>query len=66
MKPELQTPVWITIFKDLVISVNTASNPVCFVIKDKAVANSYLQHFETIWSQTSNFGCGLCAHICSW
>lgn len=49
MKPELETPAWIDIFKDYVITINIHGNPICFLIRDKESANSYKKYFEVMW-----------------
>ena len=38
MKPELETPAWIDIFKDYVVTINVHGTPVCFLIKNKESA----------------------------
>ena len=52
MKEELETPAWIDIFKDYVVTINVHGNPVCFLIKDKNSAESYKKYFEILWKQS--------------
>lgn len=52
MKKELETPVWVDIFNDYVVTINAHDDPVCFLIKNKATAQSYRTYFELIWKQS--------------
>ncbi len=52
MKEELETPAWIDIFKDYVVTINVHGTPVCFLIKNKESAESYKKYFEIIWRQS--------------
>lgn len=52
MKPELETPAWIDIFKDYVVTINVHGNPICFLIKNKETAESYKKYFEMIWKSS--------------
>ncbi len=51
MKKELETPAWIDIFKDHVVTINVHGTPVCFLIKNKESAESYKKYFEIMWNQ---------------
>ncbi len=52
MKEELETPAWIDIFKDYVVTINVHGSPVCFLIKSKESAESYKKYFEILWGQS--------------
>ena len=49
MKKEQETPVWIDIFKDYVITINVQEEPICFLIKNKETAETYRKYFQIIW-----------------
>lgn len=49
MKKELETPAWIDIFKDYVVTINVHGEPICFLIKNKESAESYKKYFEELW-----------------
>jgi len=49
MKQELETPAWIDVFKDYVVTINVHGTPVCFLIKNKESAESYKKYFEMMW-----------------
>jgi hypothetical protein len=51
MKEELQTPAWIDIFNDCVVTINVHANPVCFLIRNKETAESYNKYFDLLWKQ---------------
>jgi sugar-specific transcriptional regulator TrmB len=53
MKPELQTPAWLDIYRDYVVTMDAHSTPVCFLIKNKESAESYMQYFEMVWKQSA-------------
>lgn len=53
MKPEMETPAWIDIFKDYVATVNVHGIPICFLIKNTETADSYRKYFDIIWKQTA-------------
>lgn len=52
MKQELETPAWIDIFNDYVVTINVHAEPVCFLIKNKESAESYRKYFEMIWDSS--------------
>jgi sugar-specific transcriptional regulator TrmB len=52
MKKSLETPAWIVLFKDYVITVNVHQEPVCFLIKSKESASSYAQYFKHLWKES--------------
>ena len=52
MKKDLETPAWIDIFKDYVVTINVHGDPVCFLIKNKESVESYKKYFEIIWKQS--------------
>ncbi len=49
MKPELETPAWIDIFKEYVVTINVHHTPVCFLIRSKESADSYKKYFNILW-----------------
>jgi sugar-specific transcriptional regulator TrmB len=49
MDPKLETPAWIDIFKEYVVTIDIHGNPVCFVIKNKYSAESYEKYFDILW-----------------
>ncbi len=51
MKKELETPAWIDIFRDYVVTINVHGTPVCFLIKNKESAESYEKYFDVLWKQ---------------
>src|SRR3989338_8174317 len=51
MKEELQTPAWVDIFKEYVVTINMHGEPFCFLIKNKETAESYYKYFELLWKQ---------------
>jgi sugar-specific transcriptional regulator TrmB len=51
MTQKLETPAWVDIFQDYVININVESTPVCFLMKNKASAESYKKYFEIMWKQ---------------
>ncbi len=54
MKQELETPAWIDIFNDFVVTINVHGEPICFLIKNKESAESYKKYFELIWESASS------------
>ena len=54
MKQILETPAWIDVFKDYVVTINVHGNPVCFLIKNKESAVSYKTYFEILWKQSES------------
>ncbi len=52
MNQQFETPAWIDVFKDYVVTINVHGTPVCFLIKDKESAESYLKYFEILWAQS--------------
>ncbi|MDP2750287.1 MAG: helix-turn-helix domain-containing protein [Nanoarchaeota archaeon] len=53
MKPELETPSWIDIFNEYVVTINTHATPMCFLIRNKESAESYKKYFDIIWEQST-------------
>lgn len=53
MKRNLETPTWIDIFKDYVDMKNVHGNPICFLVKDQLIAESYRNYFEFIWKNSN-------------
>ncbi len=51
MKDSQQTPAWVDVFGNHVATLSIQGTPRCFLIKDKAIAQSYLQYFLTLWNQ---------------
>lgn len=51
MKSKLQTPAWIDIFQNYVVTINVSGEPVCFLIEDKVTKESYEQYFNIMWEQ---------------
>lgn len=54
MKQELETPAWIDIFKEYVVTINVHGEPICFLIKNKESAESYKKYFELLWKIAKN------------
>ncbi len=54
MKRELETPAWIDIFKDYVVTINVHGEPLCFLIKNKEASESYKKYFEIMWKQSKS------------
>lgn len=52
MKEHLETPAWVDIFKDYVVSINVHGTPICFLIKNKETAESYKKYFRILWEQS--------------
>ena len=52
MKQELETPAWIDVFKEYVVTINVHGTPMIFLIKNKESADSYKKYFEIIWKQS--------------
>ena len=52
LKPELETPAWVDIFNDYVVTMNVHGTPICFLIKNKESADSYKKYFNIIWKQS--------------
>ena len=50
-KKELETPAWVDIFKDYVVTLNVHETPICFLIKNKESAISYQKYFDLLWKQ---------------
>lgn len=50
LDPKLETPAWIDIFNDYVVTIDIHGNPVCFLIKNKDSAESYNKYFEVLWN----------------
>ncbi len=48
-----QTPAWIDIFEDYVLTLTTGENPICVLIKDKTTAESYQKQFELLWENAT-------------
>jgi sugar-specific transcriptional regulator TrmB len=53
MKQILETPAWIDVFKDYVVTINVHGNPVCFLIKNKESASSYDKYFDILWKESN-------------
>jgi sugar-specific transcriptional regulator TrmB len=51
MKQILETPAWIDVFKDHVVTINVHGTPICFLIKNKESFISYKNYFEILWKQ---------------
>lgn len=51
MKKELETPAWVDVFEDYVVTVNVHATPVCFLIKNKESVESYKKYFDLMWKQ---------------
>jgi len=54
MKQMLETPAWIAVFKDYVVTINVHGTPVCFLIKNEESATSYKNYFEILWKQSES------------
>ena len=51
MKEALETPAWIAILREYVITINVHGKPACFLIKNKETAESYRKYFELLWEK---------------
>ena len=45
----IYTPALIDIGKDYIATILFGENPICFVIKNKKIAESYRNYFELLW-----------------
>jgi hypothetical protein len=54
MNQDLETPAWIDVFKDYVITINVHGTPVCFLIRNKESADSYKKYFHLLWKQATH------------
>jgi sugar-specific transcriptional regulator TrmB len=52
LKKAFETPVWIDIIEDYVITKNVHGTPICFLIRDKKSAETYKNYFEMVWKQS--------------
>jgi sugar-specific transcriptional regulator TrmB len=52
LKEEMETPAWIVIFKDYVVTINFFDVPVCFLFKNPQAAESYQKYFSLLWKQS--------------
>jgi len=52
MKPELESPTYMDIFNDNILLIDLQSNPICFLIRDPLIAQTYKRHFEHIWNES--------------
>ena len=50
----LSTPAWILIYKNGVATIHLAEKPICFLIKDKKVVESYKKFFDLLWNLSTN------------
>jgi sugar-specific transcriptional regulator TrmB len=48
----LVSPNWIDIFPETVMFAILLKKPICFVVRDKSLANSFRTYFEMIWKTT--------------
>jgi len=48
---KIESPAWVDIFKDNVVTIDIHATPVCFLIKNQDSANSYRRYFETLWKE---------------
>lgn len=54
-KEGINSPTWIDVFSEAVmIAVIIEGDPICFVIKNKEVANSFKIYFEMLWKASKN------------
>lgn len=53
MKKSLETPVWINIFKNYVVTINVHGIPMCFLLKNTESAEAYKNYFEFIWNNSN-------------
>ena len=49
VKKDMETPAWIDIFKDYVVTIDVHGEPVCFLIRSRESAESYKSHFNFLW-----------------
>jgi len=50
----LVSPNWIDIFPDKVLFVILLDNPLAFVVRDRALANSFKSYFSIMWKNSSS------------
>ncbi|MDP2750877.1 MAG: helix-turn-helix domain-containing protein [Nanoarchaeota archaeon] len=50
---DLVSPNWIDIFPDAILFVMLAENPIAFVVRDKALAESFKAYFKMMWNNSS-------------
>ena len=48
---DLMTPTYINVYNDIVGTIFPGEEPVCFMIRNKAVADSYREYFALLWKQ---------------
>ncbi len=53
MNEQFETPAWIDVFQDYVVTINVHGIPICFLIKNKESAESYKKYFEILWKQST-------------
>jgi len=54
LKKAFETPVWIDIINDCVVTKNVHGNPICFLIRDKKSAETYETYFELMWKEATS------------
>jgi hypothetical protein len=47
----IRTPALVDIAQDYVATIVFSDRPLCFIIKNRAVAESYRQYYELLWAQ---------------
>ncbi|MFH0906374.1 MAG: helix-turn-helix domain-containing protein [archaeon] len=51
MKEEYETPSWIDIVEDYVVTTNITGTPIAFLMKNKDAAESYRKYFFMLWNK---------------
>ncbi len=51
MNQKVESPSWVDIFKDYVVTIDVHGVPICFLIKNKESAASHKNYFEILWKQ---------------
>ncbi|MDO8660381.1 MAG: helix-turn-helix domain-containing protein [Candidatus Woesearchaeota archaeon] len=48
---EMESPAFINLFKEYIITYNLCGEPICFLIKDKESSEFYHKYFESVWER---------------
>lgn len=51
MNQKVESPAWVDIFKDCVVTIDIHTTPLCFLINNQESANSYRRYFEVLWEK---------------
>ena len=50
LSKDITTPAWILIYENGVATIHATKNPICVLIKDKDVVESYTRFFDIFWN----------------